>query len=48
MTIRLHQKGIMPVSPTFYIFIWIFLVVATVGSYVCLTVSFLVKFKVIS
>lgn len=48
ITIRLHQKGISPVSPSFYIFVWVFLVVATLGSYACLTVSFLAKFGVIA
>lgn len=44
MTIRLHQKGIDPVSPTMYIFIWFYLIIATFLSYLCLILNFTFKY----
>lgn len=44
ITIELHKKGILPVSPTFYIFIWFYLIIATTASYACLGLSFYYKY----
>ena len=43
ITIRLHQKGVAPVSPTMYIFIWAYLIFATAASYACLVMNVLTK-----
>jgi hypothetical protein len=47
ITIRLHQKGVAPVSPTMYIFIWAYLIFASIASYSSLVINFLVNFKFI-
>jgi hypothetical protein len=47
ITIRLHQKGVSPVSPTMYIFIWGYLIFASIASYSALVINFLVNFKFI-
>ena len=44
ITIRLHQRGVAPVSPTMYIFIWVYLILATLGSYTCLVMNIIDKF----
>lgn len=44
ITIRLHQSGVAPVSPTLYIFIWFYLIVVTTASYTALLLSFYFRF----
>lgn len=44
ITIRLHQRGVAPVSPTTYIGIWAYLVLASVLSYTALGMNFYYTF----
>jgi Transmembrane amino acid transporter protein len=43
ITIRLHQKGVAPVSPTMYIFIWAYLIFGSAASYACLVMNVVTK-----
>lgn len=47
ITIKLHQRGAMKVSSCMYAFIWIYMIVCSLGSYAALVISMLVKFKVL-
>jgi hypothetical protein len=44
ITIRLHQRGVAPVSPTTYIGIWAYLILASILSYTALVMNFITTF----